>query len=57
MSDHEIGTSQMDSSVKVVIVGADTGFSYRKLCTASLYFDLNDSQFIATNRDRVFKTN
>jgi ribonucleotide monophosphatase NagD (HAD superfamily) len=56
MTSTEVGEKQVDHTVKVVLVGYDTSFTYRKLCQASLYLDLNNAIFIATNRDRVFKT-
>jgi 4-nitrophenyl phosphatase len=31
-------------------------FSYRKLCIAVLYLQLNNAKFIATNRDRNMST-
>jgi ribonucleotide monophosphatase NagD (HAD superfamily) len=39
-----------------VIVGYNASFNYRKLCIASLYLQLNNAAFIATNADKYFSS-
>lgn len=58
-SDHtmpleEFSQMEVDSSVVAVVAGINYEFNYRILCTASLYLQLNNATFIATNSDRVF---
>ncbi|CDW84863.1 haloacid dehalogenase-like hydrolase family protein [Stylonychia lemnae] len=52
----EISSMEVDSSVCAVIAGINFSFTYRKLCLASLYLQLNNSTFIATNSDKYFTT-
>lgn len=54
MSSDEFASMQLDPEVKAVIVGINYDFSYRTLCLATLYLQLNNAKFIATNTDRVF---
>ena len=56
MTDKEIERVEVDAEVKAVVAGINYTFSYRKLCMASLFIQLNKAQFIATNKDKVFTT-
>ena len=46
----------LDPGVRAVVAGINYEFTYRTLCTASLYIQCNKATFIATNADRVFPT-
>ena len=52
----EISNVEIDPSIKAVVVGVNYTFSYRKLCLASLYIQLNNAKFIQTNSDRYYCT-
>lgn len=52
----EICSTEVDPRVKAVVVGMNYTFSYRKLCMASLYMELNNAKFIQTNPDKYFAT-
>ena len=54
MTSDEISAFEVDPDVFAVIAGINYNFSYRTLCIASLYIQLNNATFIATNNDRVF---
>ena len=51
MSDNELVYFDLDKSVKAVIAGFDSNFTYKKLCQASLYVQ-GGCRFIASNKDR-----
>ena len=56
MTADDIAEAEIDPSVCAVIAGINYSFSYRKLCMASLYIQLNEANFIATNGDRYLTT-
>ena len=56
MSETEFSTYQVDPSVEAVVVGANMSFTYKKLCIATLYLQVNNAKLIATNRDRNVAT-
>lgn len=56
MGDAELAEYEVDPTVVAVVAGMDFNFTYKKLCIASLYMQLNGSKFIATNCDRVYST-
>eukprot|EP00347_Sterkiella_histriomuscorum_P019459 403341554 len=56
MGADEIGTREVEEGVGAVVCGINYSFSYRKLCMASLYIQLNEAKFIATNIDRYLTT-
>jgi len=56
MSGDEITTYDISPKVKAVVAGFNLTFTYRKLCIATLYIQMNKAKFIATNQDRVYTT-
>ena len=56
MNEKELASFKVDPSVVAVVCGVDMTFNYRKLCIATLYLQINNAKFIATNRDRVYPT-
>ena len=56
MSTDEFTSFEPDKEVKAVVVGVHYDFTFRTLCIASLYLQLNEAKFIATNADKVFPT-
>ncbi len=52
----ELTSIDIDSEVTSVVAGINYDFSYRILCMASLFIQVNNATFIATNMDRVFST-
>jgi ribonucleotide monophosphatase NagD (HAD superfamily) len=50
----EFSSYEVDPDVIAVIAGINYDFNYRTLCIASLYLQLNNAVFLATNSDRVF---
>lgn len=56
ISSDEFANMKVDPSVCAVIAGINFSFNYRKLCKASLYMQLNNATFIATNADKYFTT-
>ena len=57
MSIDEFSNYQVDPDVFAVVGGMSYSFNYRSLCIASLYIQVNDALFIATNSDRVYPSN
>ncbi|TNV76813.1 hypothetical protein FGO68_gene11959 [Halteria grandinella] len=56
MSIEEFSSMEVDPNVVAVVAGIYHDFNYRTLCIASLYLQLNNATFLATNNDRVFPT-
>jgi len=56
MSIDECSSYQVDPEVFAVVAGINYSFSYRTLCLASLYLQVNDALFIATNSDKVYSS-
>lgn len=56
MNHDEIGTIEVDDQVCAVVAGINYSYTYRKMCMASLYLQLNQAKFIATNSDRYLTT-
>lgn len=54
MSSDELSAYQCDPDVKAIAIGVCTSLTYRQLCIASLYIQLNNALFIATNKDRYY---
>jgi HAD superfamily hydrolase (TIGR01450 family) len=54
MTIDEFSFVDIDQSVLAVVAGINYDFNYRTLCMASLYIQVNNATFIATNGDRVF---
>src|ERR1035437_8280444 len=54
LSDSELVNYEVDPSVVAVVVGFKAVFTYRNLCISSLYIQLNNAEYIATNPDRHF---
>lgn len=52
MTESELATYQCDPSVVAVAAGVDFKLTYRKICIASLYLQVNDAKFVCTNPDR-----
>ena len=50
----EFSSYKVDPDVFAVVAGINYTFTYRSLCIASLYLQVNKALFIATNSDKVY---
>ena len=55
-SSEQIVEAEVDKDTVAVVAGVNFSFSYRTICMASLYLELNKAVLISTNQDRVFST-